>query len=95
MVHEGRSGGGGWVCVQPLDLIPDTIPILGYLDDLILVPLGVALAVRLVPPEVLSECRRKAHEGGERPVNRVAAVVVVAVWVILAVAGAWVVARML
>lgn len=73
---------------SPIDLIPDPIPVLGYLDDLILIPLGVALAVRLIPPQILAECRAKAKEGVDRPVNRVAAVVVVAVWVALAVAAA-------
>ena len=49
--------------VSPLDLIPDAIPVLGYLDDLILVPLGILLARRMIPPDVLTECRRKAAEG--------------------------------
>ena len=71
---------------SPIDLIPDPIPVLGYLDDLVLIPLGVALAVKMVPAPVLAECReearRRAAEG--RPVNRVAAAVIVAVWVLLA-----------
>lgn len=64
---------------SPIDLIPDPIPILGYLNDLILIPLGVALAVRLVPPQILAECRAKAEEGVDRPVNRVALAVVAVV----------------
>src|ERR671927_100641 len=52
---------------SPIDLIPDVIPVLGYLDDLILVPLGVALAVRMVPEDVLSESRQKARETTDRP----------------------------
>ena len=82
---------------SPIDLIPDSIPVLGYLDDLILVPLGVALAVRMIPEEVLSECRQKAREmveRGERPVSRAAAAVIVVLWLALAVLGALVVARM-
>src|ERR687885_2044119 len=47
---------------SPIDLIPDPIPILGYLDDLILVPLGIALAVRMIPPDVLAECQAKSRE---------------------------------
>ena len=71
---------------SPIDLIPDPIPILGYLDDLILIPLGVVLALKMIPPEVLAECREKAqeimHQG--KPVNRIAVFVILTVWVILA-----------
>ena len=69
---------------SPIDLIPDPIPVIGYLDDLILVPLGIALAIRMIPAEILAECREKARELSKRPVYRVAAVVVVAVWLALA-----------
>jgi uncharacterized membrane protein YkvA (DUF1232 family) len=71
---------------SPIDLIPDPIPVLGYLDDLILVPLGVVLAVRMIPPAVLSECRQQAQALMEegKPVNRAAAVVVVTIWLLLA-----------
>ena len=69
---------------SPIDLIPDPIPILGYLDDLILLSLGIALAVRMIPAEVLAECREKAQEFSEKPVNKAAAVVVVAVWLAMA-----------
>ena len=69
---------------SPIDLIPDSIPVLGYLDDLILVPLGIALAVRMIPAEILAEHRLKAREIRGKPVNRAAAVVVVAVWLALA-----------
>lgn len=72
---------------SPIDLIPDPIPVLGYLDDLILVPLGIALAIRLIPPHVLEECRERARDVQDRPVNRVAAVFVVGVWVLLAAAA--------
>jgi uncharacterized membrane protein YkvA (DUF1232 family) len=78
---------------SPIDLIPDMIPVLGYLDDLILVPLGVALAIKMIPPQVLSECREKARETTDRPVNKVAAVVVVAVWIGLAMLALWLAAR--
>jgi len=82
---------------SPIDLIPDPIPVLGYLDDLILVPLGVALAVRMIPDDVLSESRQKAREmieRGERPVSRAAAAVIVVLWLALAVLGVLVVVRM-
>lgn len=72
---------------SPIDLIPDPIPILGYLDDLILVPLGVALAVKMIPRDVLDKCREKAQlamsEG--KPVNWVAAGFIIALWILLAV----------
>src|ERR671939_401473 len=60
---------------SPIDLIPDPIPILGYLDDLVIVPAGIALAIRLVPPAVLRECRAKADEvlAQGKPTNWVAA----------------------
>jgi uncharacterized membrane protein YkvA (DUF1232 family) len=71
---------------SPIDLIPDMIPVLGYLDDLVLVPLGVALALKMIPPEVMADCREQAQavmaEG--KPVSRVAAVVIVAIWLLLA-----------
>jgi uncharacterized membrane protein YkvA (DUF1232 family) len=72
---------------SPIDLIPDFIPILGYLDDLILIPLGIALAIRLVPAPVLDECRMRAKEAirNGRPVNRTAAVVIVLIWILTAV----------
>jgi uncharacterized membrane protein YkvA (DUF1232 family) len=82
---------------SPIDLIPDPIPVLGYLDDLILVPLGVALAVRMIPEDVLFESRQKVREmveRGERPVSRVAAAVIVVLWLALAVLGALIVMRM-
>jgi uncharacterized membrane protein YkvA (DUF1232 family) len=71
---------------SPIDLIPDPIPVLGYLDDLVLVPLGVLLARRMIPAAVFEECRLRAAEviAAGKPVNRIAAVVIVAIWLILA-----------
>ncbi|MBA3426202.1 MAG: YkvA family protein [Rubrobacteraceae bacterium] len=80
---------------SPIDLIPDPIPVLGYLDDLILIPLGIALAIRMIPDEVLKDCREKARAAEGRPVNRVAAVIVVAVWVVLAALAVFLVMRMM
>jgi uncharacterized membrane protein YkvA (DUF1232 family) len=64
---------------SPIDLIPDPIPILGYLDDLVLIPLGVALALKMIPAEVMADCREKAKGviSQGKPVNRTAAVVIV------------------
>ncbi len=71
---------------SPIDLIPDFIPVLGYLDDLLLVPLGIVLALKMIPADVLAECRAEAQEIMNRgkPVNRAAAMAIVAIWLILA-----------
>jgi uncharacterized membrane protein YkvA (DUF1232 family) len=70
--------------LSPIDLIPDFIPVLGYLDDVIIVPLGILLAVRLIPADVLAEHRAAATEAGERPTSRTAAAVIIAIWIGLA-----------
>jgi uncharacterized membrane protein YkvA (DUF1232 family) len=76
--------------LSPIDLIPDFVPVLGYLDDLILVPLGLLLVIRLMPPGVIEEHRRAAERLGRAPANRKAAMVIVAVWLVVAAAlGAW------
>ena len=71
---------------SPIDLIPDPIPVLGYLDDLVLIPQGIGLALRMIPPEVMVECRQRAEaamsEG--KPTNRKAAAAIVTLWVIMA-----------
>ena len=73
--------------LSPIDLIPDFVPVLGYLDDFVLVPLGIALSVRLVPPEVLRECREKAKTSKHsRSLGRYGALAIAAVWLLLAVA---------
>ena len=69
---------------SPIDLIPDYIPVLGYLDDLILLPLGILLAIRMIPPIVMEECRTSAESIIDRPVSRVAAVVIVSLWILTA-----------
>jgi len=72
---------------SPIDLIPDFVPVLGYLDDLILIPMGIALAIKMIPPSVLDECRARAQEAmaNGKPVSRIAGVVIVVIWVTLAV----------
>lgn len=78
--------------LSPIDLVPDFIPVIGYLDDLLIVPAGIALAVHWIPADVLDECRLEAERlfGGERPVSRLAASIVVGVWAIGAVVlGLW------
>src|SRR5258708_13835012 len=68
---------------SPIDLIPDFIPVLGYLDDLILVPLGIYLTLRLIPPQVVAEGRQRADAWiaaqGDRPTNYVPAAVIIAI----------------
>ncbi|MGO7543316.1 DUF1232 domain-containing protein [Rhizobium leguminosarum] len=68
--------------LSPIDLIPDFIPILGYLDDLLIVPLGIMLAIRLVPAEVMNELRMEATRRIERPSSRVGLIFILAVWLI-------------
>jgi uncharacterized membrane protein YkvA (DUF1232 family) len=67
--------------LSPIDLIPDFIPVLGYLDDLVIVPAGIWLAVRLIPQELMREFREKADERGQRPTSRVGRIAVLAIWV--------------
>lgn len=80
---------------SPIDLIPDPIPILGYLDDLVLIPLGAYLAVKMIPSQVMEESRAKAVEvmAQGKPVNKVAAVVIVLVWIALAAVAGYLVYR--
>ncbi|MCB8819475.1 YkvA family protein [Microvirga rosea] len=68
--------------LSPIDLIPDMIPVLGYLDDLLIVPLGILLAVRLIPSDVMADLRVKARERAERPVSRLAAAAIVILWIL-------------
>jgi len=74
---------------SPIDLIPDFIPILGYLDDVILVPLGVLLVIRLIPPEIMAEHRAVAATAQDRPVSRTAAVIIVCLWAVSIVLAGW------
>ena len=70
---------------SPIDLIPDPIPILGQLDDLILVPLGILIAIKLIPPQVWADAQARAAEPRDRPTNRVVAIVIILIWLMLAV----------
>jgi uncharacterized membrane protein YkvA (DUF1232 family) len=70
--------------LSPFDLIPDFIPILGYMDDLVVVPLGIALAVRLIPAPVMDECRLKAKSTAGRPISKAGAAFMIAVWLAVA-----------
>jgi uncharacterized membrane protein YkvA (DUF1232 family) len=69
---------------SPIDPIPDFIPVVGLLDEMVVVPIGVLIAAKMIPREIMEECQEKAREvaEGEKPISRVAAVVVVAVWLL-------------
>jgi uncharacterized membrane protein YkvA (DUF1232 family) len=83
--------------LSPIDLIPDFIPILGYLDDLILIPLGIVLLLRMIPSEVMVDCRARAQVefAGKRPVSRAAAAVIIILWILGVVFTGWLVYRAL
>jgi uncharacterized membrane protein YkvA (DUF1232 family) len=76
--------------LSPIDLIPDFIPVIGYADDLIIVPLGIWLVVSLIPKEVMAECRAKAIEAGQRPRSKTAAIVIIAIWIFAAAVLGWI-----
>ena len=77
--------------LSPIDLIPDFIPVLGYLDDLILVPLGIYLLLKMIPDEVMTECRDRAKQYADQktPSNWLAAAFVIVIWIILGLIGVW------
>lgn len=74
--------------LSPVDLIPDFIPVLGYLDEVVLLPVLIWLTVRLIPPDVLDESRRKAHDWierrGSKPISVAGGVAIMAIWVVIA-----------
>jgi uncharacterized membrane protein YkvA (DUF1232 family) len=81
---------------SPIDLIPDPIPVLGYLDDLVLIPLGVFLAIKMIPPQVMVDSRQKAVEviAQGKPVNKAAALVIVMLWIGLAALAGFIIYRL-
>lgn len=81
--------------LSPVDLIPDFVPLLGYLDDLILFPLGVALAIKMIPEDIFRDCRSRQAAAGEAPSGRVGAVLVIYVWLLIAAAAALLARRLL
>ena len=80
--------------LSPIDLIPDFIPLLGYLDDLLIIPAGIWLVLRLIPPELMQQFRDEADERVERPTSYAAAVVIVLVWIVAAASLIWLFFRM-
>ena len=79
--------------LSPIDLIPDFIPVLGYLDDVILVPLGIWAVVKLIPPQVMIEQRAAADLAAARPVSRRAAIAIGLVWAASLALSGWLVYR--
>ena len=83
--------------LSPIDLIPDPIPVLGYLDDLILIPLGIKLALKMIPAQVMADCRMQAqtNEANGQHKGWIAAVVVVSIWILVGIAIAlWIFPRL-
>jgi uncharacterized membrane protein YkvA (DUF1232 family) len=79
--------------LSPIDLIPDFIPVLGYLDDVIIVPLGIIGVARLIPPEVMAEHRQRAALAAERPVSRMAGAIIILIWAASLALTAWLLHR--
>lgn len=73
---------------SPIDLIPDFVPALGHLDDLVIIPLGIFIALKMIPPEVMAEARRQSEELLQkgRPISRAGAVMVIAIWLAILIA---------
>lgn len=90
---KALAGAVAAYALSPIDLIPDFIPVLGHLDDLLIVPAGIWLVVRLVPAELMAEFREAAERRAERPTSRVAAAAVVLSWTVAAAALVWLFAR--
>jgi len=80
--------------LSPIDLIPDFIPVLGYLDDVVLVPLGVLLVIRLIPADVMEEHRAAARSAVRRPISRAAAVAIIVIWTLSTIGVALVLPRL-
>jgi uncharacterized membrane protein YkvA (DUF1232 family) len=80
---------------SPIDLIPDFIPVLGYLDDAILLPLGILLVVRMIPADVMAEHRAAAAAAAERPTSIGGAIFIGAIWIALTVGAGWLIYRWL
>jgi len=83
------AGGVAAYALSPIDLIPDFIPILGYLDDLIIVPLGIMLAIRLVPPTLMTEFREQAELKERRPTSRMGFIAILAIWLFCLILFVW------
>ena len=81
--------------LSPIDLIPDFVPVLGFLDDVVILPIGIFLAVRMIPGSVLVDCRERALEMADRPTSPGAAVAIVLIWVSAAALAAFWLVRLI
>src|SRR5262250_45267 len=75
--------------LSPIDLIPDFVPVLGYMDDIVIVPLGILIVLKLIPPEIMAEHRALAAAAQDRPVSHTAAIVIAIVWTACIVLAGW------
>lgn len=75
--------------ISPIDLIPDFIPVLGYLDDAVLLPIGIYFVVKLIPPDIMAEHRSLAEAAQERPVSSLAAAIIVVFWIASVALAIW------
>lgn len=89
MVAKIVAGAVAAYALSPIDLIPDFVPVLGYLDDLIIVPLGILIAIRLIPAPLMSEFRNMATQRAQRPVSRSGLVAIVIIWLLAASLCIW------
>ena len=80
LLAKAMAGAVAAYALSPIDLIPDVIPVLGYLDDLLILPLGIMLAVRMIPAPLLAEFRDRAARQAARPTSRIAATLIIALW---------------
>jgi uncharacterized membrane protein YkvA (DUF1232 family) len=79
LVRKAIAGGVAAYALSPIDLIPDVIPVLGYLDDLLIVPAGIWLVIRMIDPELMAEFRARASDS-DRPRSYAAAIAIVLLW---------------
>jgi len=86
---KALAGAVAAYALSPIDLIPDFIPVLGYLDDLLIIPAGIWLVVRLIPPLLMVEFREEADRRAERPTSYAAAAVVALIWIAAVAALVW------
>jgi hypothetical protein len=89
MVRQGARPLRAGYALSPVDLIPDFVPVLGHLDDVILVPLGILLVVKLIPPEIMAEHRAFATAAQDRPVGRTAVIAIALIWLACVALVGW------